>query len=77
MAWSARSGASSRMLVLTRKVGERILLGDEIAITIVRVTGGGVRIGIEAPDGMPIVREELVDAQRSAKNESVPARESV
>jgi len=65
------------MLVLTRKVGERILLGDEIAITIVRVTGGGVRIGIEAPDGMPIVREELVDAQRSAKNESVPARESV
>ncbi len=47
------------MLVLTRKVGERILVGDEIAITVVRVTGGGVRIGIEAPNEMPVVREEL------------------
>ena len=37
------------MLVLSRKVGERILIGDQIAVTVVRVTGGGVRIGIEAP----------------------------
>ena len=47
------------MLVLSRKVGERILIGDQIAVTVVRITGGGVRIGIEAPAEMPVIREEL------------------
>jgi carbon storage regulator len=47
------------MLVLSRKVGERIWIGDQIAITVVRISGGGVRIGIEAPAEMPVVREEL------------------
>jgi carbon storage regulator len=47
------------MLVLSRKVGERILVGDQIRITVVRVTSGGVRLGIEAPDGTTVVREEL------------------
>ena len=47
------------MLVVSRKVGERIRIGDEIAVTIVRLTGGGVRIGIEAPREMPVIREEL------------------
>ncbi|MFT5299818.1 MAG: carbon storage regulator [Mariniblastus sp.] len=47
------------MLVLSRKVGERIWIGDEISVTVVRITGGGVRLGIEAPTEMPVVREEL------------------
>ena len=47
------------MLVLSRKVGERIWIGDQISITVVRISGGGVRIGIEAPAEMPVVREEL------------------
>ena len=47
------------MLVLSRKVGERILIGDSISVTVVRVTGGGVRIGIEAPAELPVIREEL------------------
>ena len=47
------------MLVLSRKVGERILIGKDIAVTIVRVTPGGVRVGIEAPTELPVVREEL------------------
>lgn len=47
------------MLVLSRKVGERILIGENIAVTVVRVSGGGVRLGIEAPPETPIVREEL------------------
>ena len=50
------------MLVLSRKVGERILIGRDIAITVVRVTGGGVRLGIEAPPELPVVREELAKA---------------
>ncbi|MEZ6095029.1 MAG: carbon storage regulator CsrA [Pirellulaceae bacterium] len=47
------------MLVLSRKVGERIWIGDKISVTVVRVTGGGVRIGIDAPAELPVVREEL------------------
>ncbi|MEM7314209.1 MAG: carbon storage regulator CsrA [Planctomycetota bacterium] len=47
------------MLVLSRKVGERIKIGDGITITVVRVSGGGVRLGIEAPPEMAVVREEL------------------
>ena len=47
------------MLVLSRKVGERILIGDNIAVTVVRLNGGGVRLGIEAPANLIVVREEL------------------
>ena len=47
------------MLVLSRKTSERILIGDEIAITIVRIGANSVRVGIEAPKTMSIVREEL------------------
>ncbi|MCA9151076.1 MAG: carbon storage regulator [Planctomycetales bacterium] len=50
------------MLVLSRKVGERIVVANDIRITVVRISGGGVRIGIEAPDGTPVVREELLNA---------------
>jgi carbon storage regulator len=49
------------MLVLSRKVGERILIGENIAVTVVRVTGGGVRLGVEAPPNMAVVRQELKD----------------
>lgn len=54
------------MLVLSRKVGERVLLGDNIRITVVRVSGGGVRLGIEAPEDIAVVREEVVDAKLAA-----------
>ena len=47
------------MLVLSRKAGERILIGDDVAITVVRIGPNSVRIGIEAPKTMNIVREEL------------------
>ena len=50
------------MLVLSRKVGERVLIGDKIAVTIVRIGQGGVRIGIEAPPETPVVREELAES---------------
>ena len=49
------------MLVLSRKAGERILIGDDVAITVVRIGPNSVRIGIEAPRSMNIVREELCD----------------
>jgi carbon storage regulator len=50
------------MLVLSRREGERIKLGDDVVITIVRVTGDKVRLGIEAPCGLLILRDELEPA---------------
>lgn len=47
------------MLVLSRKERERIRLGDSIVLTVVRVSGDRVRLGIEAPDDMIVLREEL------------------
>ncbi len=47
------------MLVLTRKADEQILIGDNIKITLVRVRGNAVRIGIDAPRDVRIVRGEL------------------
>jgi carbon storage regulator len=50
------------MLVLTRKVGERIQLGDNVTITLVKINGSVVRLGIDAPRNMTVVREELAHA---------------
>jgi carbon storage regulator len=49
------------MLVLTRKVGEGIIIGDNIKITVIEIKGGGVRIGIEAPAEQKIYRQEVYD----------------
>jgi carbon storage regulator len=49
------------MLVLSRKPGEKILIGDNVTVTIVRIGPNTVRIGIEAPRDMNIVREELCE----------------
>lgn len=54
------------MLVLTRKRGERILIGDDVVITVMDVRGDSVRIGIEAPSGVRIHRAEVVDAVTQA-----------
>jgi carbon storage regulator len=47
------------MLVLSRKTGERIRIGDNVTVTIVRIGPNNVRLGIEAPRDLNIVREEL------------------
>jgi carbon storage regulator len=49
------------VLVLSRKVGQRILIGDKILVTVVKVGHGGVRIGIEAPPELAVIREELAN----------------
>jgi len=47
------------MLILSRKESERIYLGDDVVLTIVRIQGDKVRIGVEAPSDVRILRREL------------------
>ena len=49
------------MLVLTRKIGEGIVIGDDVTITVVEMKGGNVRIGIDAPRDKRIYRQEIFD----------------
>ncbi len=48
------------MLVLSRKLGEKIYIGDNVCITVVDIDRGKIRLGIEAPRDVPIYREELL-----------------
>ncbi|MCK9505884.1 MAG: carbon storage regulator CsrA [Burkholderiaceae bacterium] len=48
------------MLILTRQIGETIVIDHDIKVTVLAVKGGQVRIGIEASDDVDIIREELI-----------------
>jgi carbon storage regulator len=50
------------MLVLSRKLGESIRIGDDVVLKVVGMRGGQVRLGIEAPPTVPVVRSELLSA---------------
>jgi len=50
------------MLVLTRKQGEQIRIGDDVVITVVRTKGKAVRLGIQAPAHVPVLRGEIAAA---------------
>ncbi len=50
------------MLVLSRKLNEAIVIDGDIRVTVLGVSGGKVRLGIEAPGSLPVLRAELVDA---------------
>lgn len=56
------------MLVLSRKPGERLYVGNDIVITVVRLGPNAVRLGIDAPDDLNIVREELLDTYDKEKS---------
>jgi len=56
------------MLVLSRRIGERIVIDDKITVIVVDIRGGQIRLGIEAPKEIPVWREEV-----AAKKEMVAA----
>jgi carbon storage regulator len=60
------------MLVLSRKRDERIVIGDNIVITVVDVRGDKVRLGIEAPAEVPVHRQEVLEAMRRGSPDSQP-----
>jgi carbon storage regulator len=59
------------MLVLSRKLNESIIIGENIRITVVGVRGSQIRLGIEAPDSVQIFREEILDQGPADESEPV------
>ena len=53
------------MLVITRQPGDSLLIGEDIKITVLEVNGDRIKIGIEAPRSVPVVRTEVLDTLRS------------
>ncbi len=64
------------MLVLTRKPGQRILIGDSIVLTVVALHGDRVRIGLEAPAEVAIVRAEIADRPTTVVPAPAPPKAS-
>ena len=60
------------MLVLSRKPLQRIQIGDSILLTVVRIDGNTVRLGIEAPDDVRVFREELLPERARLEGFGVP-----
>lgn len=58
------------MLVLTRKAGEAIVVGDDIEVEILEVRGGVVRVGIKAPRSVRVLRRELIEEVAAANSEA-------
>ena len=63
------------MLVLTRRVNERIVIGDNIVVTVLEVHGDQVRIGIDAPREVKVFREEVILRDQAAAREAAAARD--
>ena len=58
------------MLILTRKVGESLLIGDDVSITILNIRGNQVKIGVQAPKDVSVPREEIYQRIHQTKDEN-------
>ena len=61
------------MLILTRREGESVLIGDDVTITVLRVKGNQVRLGINAPKNVAVQREEISERVRAEVAEATTA----
>jgi carbon storage regulator len=65
------------MLILTRRVGETVMIGNEVTVTVLGVKGNQVRIGVNAPKDVAVHREEIYERiKREEDHESRPAQPS-
>lgn len=62
------------MLVLSRRVGESLAIGEDIVITVIEVRSDGVRIGIDAPRDVRVSRVEVLEAGTQPRPEAAPER---